>query len=387
MKLTDSTFIQPLCIGNMIYLNKTKNTVSGCQFVGYNGSFIIPGQDDADQQMEESGNQICSGNIGYFSTSQYALVYVNDGDSLIENTLFENTGIGAIKIEDADAKLESVQFNEKNSQDEGNELMIACLGDSNLKIINPVVNGKSEQECISSASQNSNRPLKFLLTGEKFISVMFAVKVVQMREKTDDEIKQEIKQFNISLNDDNLIKSTNDEVELQRDKRGYIIWPPDNASTVPFTIMPKVLGSQNAEFKMTDYSWLNSRVYIYGILASNDGVHFSGVDGNQGPDQEGIEIEVEVLEGEQFVNFIRFELAAWEAWLIPPVFVALLTILISGIVYLIWKRYDKKKQKIAEFQRKEQIRQQLMDQALRQHQEQENAHHQDEAEFEQAVVT
>ncbi|KAA6368283.1 MAG: hypothetical protein EZS28_036190, partial [Streblomastix strix] len=99
--------------------------------------------------------------------------------------------------------------------------------------------------------------------------------------------------------------------------------------------MPKVYGSENAQFKMTDYSWLNSRKYIYGILASNDGVHFSGTDGIL--DQEGVEIEVEVVDGEQFVNFARFKLAKWQAWLIPPV-------------------YDGRKQRMAKIKRKHQLK-------------------------------
>lgn len=113
--------------------------------------------------------------------------------------------------------------------------------------------------------------------------------------------------------------------------------------------MPKVHGSKNVEFKMTDYSWLNSRKYVYGILASNDGVHFSGVDGLL--DGDGVEVEVEVLDGEQFVNFARFRLAAWWAWLIPPFVVIAITLIGFYIIYNIWKRYDDIKQALAEIER------------------------------------
>ncbi|KAA6323429.1 MAG: hypothetical protein EZS28_054317, partial [Streblomastix strix] len=55
--------------------------------------------------------------------------------------------------------------------------------------------------------------------------------------------------------------------------------------------------------------------------------------------------EVEIEEGEQFVNFIRFQLAEWWAWVVPPIVVGSLTLIISGIVYIIWKdRYEKKKE-------------------------------------------
>lgn len=60
-------------------------------------------------------------------------------------------------------------------------------------------------------------------------------------------------------------------VELERDGDGFIIWPPDNASKVPFTVRTNTHGSKYADFKMSDYTWLNSRDYIYGLLGSNDG--------------------------------------------------------------------------------------------------------------------
>jgi hypothetical protein len=52
---------------------------------------------------------------------------------------------------------------------------------------------------------------------------------------------------------------------------------------------------------MNDYSWLDSRKKWYGIYVSNNGKDY-----NSGLNNETIRLEVEVEEGEQFVNYLRF---------------------------------------------------------------------------------
>lgn len=86
---------------------------------------------------------------------------------------------------------------------------------------------------------------------------------------------------------------------------------------------------------MPDYSYLDARKKWYGILISNDGQHFVGVDGKE---DEPVRLDVEVEEGEQFLNYIRFKLASYEAYLYPPTIVGILTLLISGMIYAIWKK-------------------------------------------------
>ncbi|KAA6356532.1 MAG: hypothetical protein EZS28_047941, partial [Streblomastix strix] len=125
-----------------------------------------------------------------------------------------------------------------------------------------------------------------------------------------------------------------------RDDKGYIIWPLDNATKLPITTKATVLNNKNAIFSMSDYSFLDPRKKWYGILISNDGSHFAGVDGKE---DEPVILQVEVEEGEQFVNYVRFNLASYKAFLIAPVIVIIITIVLSAIIYVIWKRkYDKK---------------------------------------------
>ncbi|KAA6362629.1 MAG: hypothetical protein EZS28_041844, partial [Streblomastix strix] len=131
------------------------------------------------------------------------------------------------------------------------------------------------------------------------------------------------------------------ESGLPRDDRGYIIWPLEGSTQLPFFVKATVINSQNAIFSLNDYSWLNSRLKWYGIFASNDGVNFAGIDGNN----ESVRLDVIIEEGEQFVNYLRFQLSAWQAWLIPPIVVGFLTLIISGIVYKLWNdRYEKNKE-------------------------------------------
>ncbi|KAA6359288.1 MAG: hypothetical protein EZS28_045185, partial [Streblomastix strix] len=63
VEIIESVFIQPLCYGNMIYLNQTRSTLMNCYFKGYNGTFInlptISGaesQINSEYQSEESND-------------------------------------------------------------------------------------------------------------------------------------------------------------------------------------------------------------------------------------------------------------------------------------------------------------------------------------------
>ncbi|KAA6364502.1 MAG: hypothetical protein EZS28_039971, partial [Streblomastix strix] len=172
MELTDSTFVQPLCFGNMIYLNQTKNYIQGCQFVGYNGSFVDSDQDDEEddqdddeqqpsseqpqteegQEQEVKDENLCPENRDYFSSSIHALVFIKNSESQIQETSFENTGIGAIKVEDSNIIIEDVQFTESNSSEdgsvqfEGNEMMVSCVGDSTFIGCTAIVPNNYEQQ-------------------------------------------------------------------------------------------------------------------------------------------------------------------------------------------------------------------------------------------------
>ncbi|KAA6373955.1 MAG: hypothetical protein EZS28_030518, partial [Streblomastix strix] len=132
----------------------------------------------------------------------------------------------------------------------------------------------------------------------------------------------------------------NDE-DYPRDGRGYIIWPPDNATKLPITVRGTVRSRNIAALSMKDITWIDSRKKWYGILVSNDGKNFYGVDGKE---DQPVRLDVEVEDGEQFVNYIRFELSSWVAWLVPPTVVTLITLIVFAVLYQLWKRYNEKKQ-------------------------------------------
>ncbi|KAA6376453.1 MAG: hypothetical protein EZS28_028021 [Streblomastix strix] len=148
------------------------------------------------------------------------------------------------------------------------------------------------------------------------------------------------------------------DYELVRDDKGYLIWPLEDTTKLPIFAHGKGRSSNKAKFSMRDYSWLDNRKKWYGILIQNDGKQFYGLDGGN----ESVRLEVEIEEGEQFVNFIRFQLAEWWAWVVPPIVVGSLTLIISGIVYILWKdRYEKKKEAehLKELQEQKEKRQKL----------------------------
>ncbi|KAA6374574.1 MAG: hypothetical protein EZS28_029899, partial [Streblomastix strix] len=186
-------------------------------------------------------------------------------------------------------------------------------------------------------------PLRFNFYGERFTQENIYAKIVELQNKTQEEIKYEKdnnKQYqdkyntkksnqtytgNYSQNhNSNTIKQyrmfeslasskylnplyhnypniiSNQEV-LPRDEDGYIIWPPENATELPLFIDNVYIESkQKASFQMNDASWLDSRKKWYGMLISADNEKFVGKDGNK---DEAIRIDVFVEEGEQFVNF------------------------------------------------------------------------------------
>ncbi|KAA6387814.1 MAG: hypothetical protein EZS28_016658 [Streblomastix strix] len=129
-----------------------------------------------------------------------------------------------------------------------------------------------------------------------------------------------------------VVVNVNKYQDAMKDDKGYLIWPLEDATKLPISTHGKVRVSNKAIFSMRDYSWLDNRKKWYGILLSNDGKQFYGLDGQN----ESVRLEVEIEEGEQFVNFIRFQLAQWWAWLVPPVVVGFLTLIISALVYKLW---------------------------------------------------
>ncbi|KAA6397514.1 MAG: hypothetical protein EZS28_006965 [Streblomastix strix] len=119
-----------------------------------------------------------------------------------------------------------------------------------------------------------------------------------------------------------------------------IIWPPEDATEVPVVVRAIVEGRWKALFSMRDYTWLNTRKYVYGVLGSNDQNTFSGENDQE---EKPIEVEVDILEGEYFVNFYIFQKIGMWIWIIPFVAAGIACLIICIIVYCIWKRFNQKK--------------------------------------------
>ncbi|KAA6378490.1 MAG: hypothetical protein EZS28_025983, partial [Streblomastix strix] len=249
LDLSQSVFEEPFCFGNMLYLNQTQVIIKDCYLKGYNNTYseLLP---ESGEEQQLGSVELCPDNPLLFSSTEFALIYINGGNYISENNVFENTRIGAIKIESAEAELKSDSFIdpwEEKSQLDGSEVMITCVGKSSLTITDPIVNNKTELQCSTSnmddqlypSSRLSNdnecmfgivfedecqmflsnkwnipklpipmlmnskvivnitkkqEPLKFQIEGEQLLLALFSVKIVEMGNKTDSEIRQEMDQ-------------------------------------------------------------------------------------------------------------------------------------------------------------------------------------------------
>ncbi|KAA6398537.1 MAG: hypothetical protein EZS28_005937, partial [Streblomastix strix] len=344
LNLQESVFVEPMCYGNMLYLNQTYTTINNCYFNGYNNTLsdVITGE------LESISDAFCPNNPQYFSSIEYALVYITQGNYISQNDIYKDTRIGAIRIDNAEVELKNVQFSdpwEESSQLDGSLLMIACKGESNLNIVKPTVNQMTEEICkaksqYSSITNENEDECQFGIVFDDIckyqLSEAFILPPMPVPLLKSAKVVVNVDKDQEAMNSDQM-----NDYELVRDDKGYLIWPLEDATKLPIYAHGKVRSSNKAKFSMRDYSWLDNRKKWYGIQISNDGKQFYGLDGGN----ESVRLEVEIEEGEQFVNFIRFQLAEWWAWVVPPIVVGFLTVIVSGIVYIIWnERYKKKKE-------------------------------------------
>jgi hypothetical protein len=99
---------------------------------------------------DEILNELCPINPSFFSSNDYALIYISNGTLKCENEIFKLTGIGAIKLENAIVEIKTSTFIdplETNVLLDGSLNIITCSGNSNLEIINPTINEKYEAIC------------------------------------------------------------------------------------------------------------------------------------------------------------------------------------------------------------------------------------------------
>ncbi|KAA6373879.1 MAG: hypothetical protein EZS28_030595 [Streblomastix strix] len=87
---------------------------------------------------------------------------------------------------------------------------------------------------------------------------------------------------------------------------------------------------------MSDFSWLNSRKFWYGVTASNNEQGFTGENGEV---NQGTLLVVDVINGEQFINLVEILPPTywWVGILVGPVFV-IIALLLAYVWYNKYKR-------------------------------------------------
>jgi hypothetical protein len=63
-------------------LNESYSTIKYCYFKGFNNS-------NSETMSSENLNEICPNNPSFYSSNDYALIYVNNGTLKCENEIFE----------------------------------------------------------------------------------------------------------------------------------------------------------------------------------------------------------------------------------------------------------------------------------------------------------
>ncbi|KAA6374573.1 MAG: hypothetical protein EZS28_029901 [Streblomastix strix] len=318
LKIQDSTFIQPACIGNMIYMSNAHSQINDCYFKGYEGLFVDPALlIGTVSNTKQNSVELCPNDPLLYSTQEYGLIYMKEGEYELSNDIFEQTEINIINIDHSNLTMKNVNI--INSYQVGDQLqsVATCTGDSRIEVINPSINGQTEDDCKSS-SQNNNEcmlqifsdsqcivdvssgwiipevplpvvkeaqvvvniakeesKLSFTIKGQYLVDGNVSVKIVELGDITSQQINKAQTRFRLSNSHKTPIKN---KLQSKRRSNSDIIWP-ESGSTDQIHIEGAFFGSQIATFGMNEYQWFNYNKKQYGVLASNDGVTFSGKDG------------------------------------------------------------------------------------------------------------
>ncbi|KAA6370938.1 MAG: hypothetical protein EZS28_033535, partial [Streblomastix strix] len=193
-------------------------------------------------------------------------------------------------------------------------------------------------------TSNSYTPLQFTFDGDNFRQGVLYIKIDELRNLTDEEIKKQEKD-NEEIWKKYHPKQFNSE-ELLRDEDGFIIWPPENATKLPIYERMTVINNQQGSLSMTDYSWLDCRKKVYGMQISNDNNTLYGIDGKTDKDS-AVQIIVDIQEGEQFYNFQKDqykddEVDPFPFWLII-IFGVIAAIILTIFVFFSLNRKQQRK--------------------------------------------
>ncbi|KAA6402890.1 MAG: hypothetical protein EZS28_001587 [Streblomastix strix] len=420
--IIESTFVTPMCYSNVLYLNQTRGYIQSSFFKGRNETYTDPTLVTQSGDVADDTWELCPGQPRYYSSTTHGLVYVTKGTYQFDGELFEQTQVGALKVDTADVVLNNISFIEPKLGEEalydGGQYLVMCIGKSHLEIIDTSVNGFNEDNCsfgsnyqdnssvfqqndasqctlnilkdsecqmklsykwtippipivrIEKARLNVNisdeeEPFQFEVEGQNFIPLLFTMMIDTVRLKTQEEIHEEVEKYKDQKPELNQVynylskrfgngkdyimkdiegskkhefepqqlkiyKKSNDDVDLPRDKHGRIIWPPEDGTQVPFLVLADVHGTKRATFSMKDVTWLDARTYWYGVLASNNGQRFTGENGEEG---KPVIIDIEVLYGEMFANYI--EVLPSKTWLYLTIAGVIILVLIIVLIIVI----------------------------------------------------
>ncbi|KAA6394018.1 MAG: hypothetical protein EZS28_010455, partial [Streblomastix strix] len=247
--ITESIFITPMCYSNVIYLNQTRGIILSCYFKGRNSTYHDPLlQIDSDEIVDDTW-ALCPGKPKYYSSTTHGLVYLTKGSYEIESDQFEQSQVGAVKVDTSDVVMNNISFIEPKLGDgalyDGGQNLVICIGKSHLEVVDATINSYSEDNCSYRTDQidehfgkqkndgsgctlnilkdgecqmrvtykweipqaptavlekvrlvinlkDEEEPFKFELEGNNFVPLVFTIMIDQIRLKTKDEIHDEV---------------------------------------------------------------------------------------------------------------------------------------------------------------------------------------------------
>ncbi|KAA6387372.1 MAG: hypothetical protein EZS28_017102, partial [Streblomastix strix] len=116
-----------------------------------------------------------------------------------------------------------------------------------------------------------------------------AVSAETFESLTIDQIKQQQRSLEFHWTQQAIINSVKIVVNISKEQ-----------NPLQFTIQGDSMNETQIKFALKDFSWFDNRKKIYGILVSNTGKFFTDLDGQE---DEAVQIEIQIEEGEQFYNF------------------------------------------------------------------------------------
>ncbi|KAA6382254.1 MAG: hypothetical protein EZS28_022219 [Streblomastix strix] len=146
--ITQSTFIITICYDNVIYLNQTRGRIQSCYFKGRKSTYHDPTLQIDSEEIIDNTWALCPGQSTYYSSTTHGLVYLTKGSYENESDQFEQSQVGAVKVDTADVVMNNISFIEPKLEfealhDSGQNLVIR-VGKSRLEVVDATINGYNE---------------------------------------------------------------------------------------------------------------------------------------------------------------------------------------------------------------------------------------------------